>query len=68
MLNSKELMTKLFQRLPYKIKTEFVTIDIRGESGGTLTDLRFLVENAASAADSYSQPGDLNSQPGSFGP
>ena len=57
MLNSKELLTKLFQRLPYKIKVEFLTIDNRGESGGTFTDLRLLVKNAAYAADSrYTVP------------
>ena len=52
MLNSKELLTELFQRLPYKIRVEFLTIDNCGESGGTFTDLRFLVKFAASAADS----------------
>ena len=53
MINSKKLMTKFFQRPPYKINTEFVTIDNRGKSGGTFTDLRLLVENVASAADSH---------------
>ena len=51
MLNNQELMHKLFQRLPYKIKSEFVRISNESSSGGTFHELRVLVEKAASAAE-----------------
>ena len=77
MLNNQELMHKLFQRLPYKIKSEFVRISNESSSGGTFHELRVLVEKAASAADSQygrllcgskmSNPKEKTSIPGNRG-
>ena len=47
LLNSEELLRSIFLCLPYKLRCQFVTIT----HGGTFSDLRLLVENAASAAD-----------------
>ena len=50
LLNSEELLRSIFLRLPYKLRCQFVTIT-HGNGSGTFSDLRLLVENAASAAD-----------------
>ena len=49
LLNNDDLLQKVFQRLPYKLKSQFVSIVDKGS--GTFTELRELVENAASEAD-----------------
>ena len=49
LLNNDDLLQKVFQRLPYKLKSQFVSIVDKGL--GTFTQLRELVENAASEAD-----------------
>ena len=49
LLNNDDLLQKVFQRLPYKLKSQFVSIVDKGS--GTFTQLRELVENAASEAD-----------------
>ena len=46
LLNKDDLFQKEFQRLPYKLKSQFVSIVDKGL--GTFTQLRELVENAAS--------------------
>jgi len=51
MLNSQDLLHKLFLRLPYKIKSEFVAVSNTSDCGGTFRQLRILVERAASVAD-----------------
>ena len=52
LLNNDDLLQKLFCRVPYKLRTQFVAIENRGPEYGTFSDLRELVENAASEADS----------------
>ena len=49
LLNNDDLLQKVFQRLPYKLKSQFVSIVDKGS--GTFTQLRELVENAVSEAD-----------------
>ena len=49
LLNNDDLLQKVFQRLPYKLKSQFESIVDKGS--GTFTELRELVENAASEAD-----------------
>ena len=49
LLNNDDLLQKVFQRLPYKLKSQFVSIFDKGS--GTFTQLRELVENSASEAD-----------------
>ena len=51
MLNSQDLMHDLFGRLPHRIKVQFVTISSSGNLS-SFSDLRTLVEKAASEADS----------------
>ena len=50
MLNSQEIMYGLFERLPYKIKAQFVGLS--NEGGSEFKDLRSLIERAASDAES----------------
>ena len=45
LLNNDDLLQKVFQRLPYKLKSQFVSVVDKGL--GTFTQLRELVENAA---------------------
>ena len=52
LLNNYDLLRKLFCRVPYKLRTQFVAIENRGPEYGTFSDLRELVKNAASKADS----------------
>ena len=49
LLNNDDLLQKVLQRLPYKLKSQFVSIVDKGL--GTFTQLRELVENAALEAD-----------------
>ena len=49
LLNNDDLLQKVFQRLPYILKSQCVSIVDKGL--GTFTQLRELVENAASEAD-----------------
>ena len=51
MLNSQQLMYKLFERLPYRLRSQFVTISSNKECA-TFQDLRQLVEKAAMEAES----------------
>ena len=51
MLNSQDLMYSLFERLPYRIKSQFVGQST--DSGhGSFKDLRLLIEKAAAEAES----------------
>ena len=52
LLDSDELMQGLFQRLPYRIRAKFVSIDSGDNDSGTFEKLRELVESAAAEADS----------------
>ena len=52
LLDSDDLLQKLFQRLPYRLKSQFVAITDKSNGSGTFTVMRELVENAASEADS----------------
>ena len=45
-------MQGLFQRLPYRIRAKFVSIDSGDNDSGTFEKLRELVESAAAEADS----------------
>ena len=51
MLKSQELMYKLFERLPYRLRSQFVTISSNKECAA-FQDLRQLVEKAAMEAES----------------
>ena len=51
LLNSDEVIQGLFQRLPYRIKTQFVSVSRKGSDECLFQSLRELVENAASDAE-----------------
>ena len=51
MLDSQDLMHDLFERLPHRIKIQFVSVST-GEILGSFKDLRTLVEQAAAEAES----------------
>ena len=52
LLNSDDIMQGLFQRLPYRVRAKFVSLNNQGEDSGTFEELRELIESAASEADS----------------
>ena len=45
-------MQGLFQRLPYRVRAKFVSLNNQGEDSGTFKELREVIESAASEADS----------------
>ena len=51
-LNSDDIMQGLFQRLPYRVRAKFVSLNNQGEDSGTFEELRELIESAASETDS----------------
>ena len=51
LLNSDEVIQGLFQRLPYRIKTQFVSVSNKGNEECLFQRLRELVEIAASDAE-----------------
>ena len=51
LLNSDEVIQGLFQRLPYRIKTQFVSVSRKGSDKCLFQSLRELVENTASDAE-----------------
>ena len=51
MLNSQDLMNDLFERLPHRIRTQFVSVST-GKNVGCFKDLRTLVEQAVAEAES----------------
>ena len=52
LLNNDELLQRLFCQIPYKLRTQFVALSHKDPDSGTFSDLRELVEIAASEADS----------------
>ena len=51
MLNSQDFLLCLFDRLPYRLKSQFVTAT-RNKDFNSFRDLRLLVEKAAAEANS----------------
>ena len=51
MVDSQDLMHDLFERIPHRIKTQFVSVST-GENLGSFKDLRTLVEQEAAEAES----------------
>jgi len=49
-LNSTDVLMKVFVRLPYKVKTQFIPLERAGQ--GTFQELRKLVDSAARDAES----------------
>ena len=52
-LDSPDVIEKLFDRLPYKLKTEFIAFSQKNEGNGLFTGLRKILEKAAKDADSF---------------
>ena len=52
LLDNDKIMLGLFQHLPYRVQAKFVSVSNEGNDGGTLQELRELVELAASEAES----------------
>ena len=52
-LNSPDIIEKLFNRLPYKLKTEFISKSSGNSELGDFSELRKILERAAKDADSY---------------
>ena len=50
LLNNDEVIQGSFQRLPYRIKTQFVSVSRKGSDECLFQSLRELIENAASEA------------------
>ena len=52
-LNSPDIIEKLFNRLPYKLKPEFISKSSCNSELGDFSELRKILERAAKDADGY---------------